>query len=44
MKSNNAIDYECLELIVTRGYYKLALNLYENYFLVNHIDITDKIV
>lgn len=39
-----SIEYECLEFIISRGYYKVALSLYENYFLVNHIDITDKIV
>lgn len=41
---NNQIDYECLEFIISRGYYKVALSLYENYFLLNHIDITEKIV
>ncbi|CAK57977.1 unnamed protein product (macronuclear) [Paramecium tetraurelia] len=41
---NHQIEYECLEFIISRGYYKVALSLYENYFLLNHIDITDRIV
>lgn len=39
----NQIDYDCLELIISKGYYKLALQVYENYFLLNKIDISDKI-
>lgn len=40
---NKPIEYECLELVISKGYYRLALTIYETYFLINHIDISERI-